>query len=276
MNYEKHYNKLIENCRNRIEEPEYSENHHIVPRCQGGKDVDDNIVAMKPEEHFVAHQLLCKLYPTNHALAKAVAGMCRSSSKNPRTNKWYSWIRKRYSASVSGENNSSAKFTNTEVTDIYHSTVHMDTLAIQYGVTRHNIITIKRKVYYRCVTKDIQELPGHCEEDTGPGKNRPIPVDLIPDIFYDTGDYAHFLKKYGATANVVRNIKRKTSYKKITSGLKSPGQVKRYNLTYDMVNAVHDAAGTYAEIADRFDMHYNTVRNIKGRYSRVYNIWEDF
>lgn len=175
-----------------------------------------------------------------------------------------------------GENNPSAKFTNAQVLEIYHSDEHMDVLAKRYGVKRNNIITIKRKIYYRSVTKDITELPGHCKEDTGPGKNIPIPVDLIEEIFYDTGDYDHFWTKYRATANVVRNIKRKKSYKSITSKLGEPGQVKRYKLTQDMVNEVHEAEGGYAEIAEKYGIHCNTVRNIKGRYSRAYNIWEDF
>jgi hypothetical protein len=216
------------------------------------------------------------MHPKNKKLLAALSGMCRSSSKNPRNNKWYGWIRRRYSDGVSGENNPSAKFTNDQVLEIYHSNEHMDVLAERFHVTRYNIITIKRKIYYRSVTKDIKTLPGHCPEDTGKGKNRPIPVDLIEEIFYDTGSYDDFYQKYGATRNVVRNIKKKSSYKRITSKLGEPGQVKRYGLTYDTINEIHEAEGSNTEIAEKYGIHYNTVRNIKGNYSRVYNIWEEF
>jgi len=278
MNYEKHYNKLIQRCKDRTEVPEYVERHHIVPRCMGGKDVISNMVALTPEEHFVAHQLLYKMHPDNKKLLSAVSKMCSSSSKNPRTNKWYGWIRRRYSESVAGENNPSAKFTNAQVLEIYHSDEHMDILAERYGVLRYNIITIKRKIYYRNVTKDISELPGYCEEDSGKGKNIPIPIDLISEIFYDTGDYDHFWKKYRASEVVVRNIKRRKTSKSITSKLTGdPGQVKRYKLTNDMVQEVYYAKGTPAEIAEKYGIHYNTVRNIKGKYnSRAHHIWEEF
>lgn len=277
MNYNKHYEMLIAKCKNRkLPDTEYTETHHIIPRCLDGDNSDDNLVIMKPEEHFVAHQLLCKMHPGNHGLAKAVSAMCRSSSKNPRNNKWYSWIRKRYSASVAGENNHSAKFTNEQVLEIYHSCEHMDILAERYNVKRYNIITIKRKIFYSSVTKDIKVLPGYCPTDTGPGKTRPIPLDLIKEIYLDTGDYEHFLTTYGVSENVVKGIKQRRSFKKYTNDLGEPGQVKRHKLTNDMVAAIRSDTRPYTEIAEEYGMHYNTVRNIKGKYSRAFNIWDEF
>lgn len=276
MDYRKHYELLIQKCKNRKLSPaEYTEKHHIIPRCMGGDNTDENLAVMKPEEHFVAHQLLCKIYPNNYALAKAISTMCRSSSKNPRNNKWYSWLRKRYSQSVSGENNSSAKFTNEQVLEIYHSCEHMDTLAKKYNVTRYNIITIKRKIYYRSVTKDIKTLPGHCPSDVGPGKVRPIPIDIIKEIYLDSGDFKYFEEKYGASERVVRGIKSKRTFKKHTADLGDPGQVKRFSLSNNDIVKIREDTRSNSEIAKDYGIHYNTVRNIKGRYTRT-QIWDDY
>jgi hypothetical protein len=274
MDYQKHYDKLMEKGRNRNLKDQYTERHHIVPRCHGGSDNVENLVALTPEEHFVAHQLLVKIYPLDKKLMNALSKMCSSSSKNPRTNKWYGWIRKRYSESVAGENNPSAKFTNEQVIEIYYSSEDLDILCKKYNCIRYNIISIKRKIYYRNVTKDIKELPGFPEKCGS--TTFPIPIDLIEDIFYDTGDYEYFYEKYRATKVVVRNIKKKISFKKITSKLGIPGQVKRYGLTQDMVSEIFRATGTNKEIAEKYGIHYNTVRNIKGKYSRAFNMWEEF
>ena len=144
MDYKKIYEQLITKGSNRkCEKDTYYEKHHIIPKCLGGTDADINLVNLTAEEHFVAHQLLAKIYPDNNKLMSALSKMCSSSSKNKRTNKWYGWIRKRYALSVSAENNPAAKFTNTEVVHIYQSSEDMDLLAEKYKCSRYNIITIK-------------------------------------------------------------------------------------------------------------------------------------
>jgi NUMOD3 motif len=60
MNYQKIYNNLISRANSRIVE-DYVEKHHIIPRCLGGTDSKENIVNLYPEEHYLAHLLLCKL-----------------------------------------------------------------------------------------------------------------------------------------------------------------------------------------------------------------------
>lgn len=105
MNYFNHYNKLISKSKNRILET-FTEKHHVVPKCMGGSDDPDNIVALTPEEHFVAHQLLTKMYPENRALAQAAMMM----TANRPSNKVYGWLRKRHAKAMSesqtGEGNS--------------------------------------------------------------------------------------------------------------------------------------------------------------------------
>lgn len=96
MNYGKHYDLLIDRAKNRKYDG-YVEYHHIVPRCLGGTDDKDNLVALTPEEHYVAHQLLVKIYPGNHALVKAAAMMVPDRPSN----KLYGWIRKKLAVAMS-------------------------------------------------------------------------------------------------------------------------------------------------------------------------------
>ena len=65
MNYKKIYDSLIERGKNRNLN-EYGEKHHIVPKCLGGSNKKENLVKLTPEEHYVAHQLLVKIYPNNN------------------------------------------------------------------------------------------------------------------------------------------------------------------------------------------------------------------
>ena len=99
MNYVKHYTALIERAQNRSILPGiYFEIHHIIPRCMGGPDSLENLVKLFPEEHYVAHQILVKIYPTNDKLLSAVIVM-GGKKKNRKccNNKTYSWLKKRLS-----------------------------------------------------------------------------------------------------------------------------------------------------------------------------------
>lgn len=95
MNYSKHYYNLINRAKSRILEG-YVEKHHIIPKCLGGNDAASNIVILTPEEHFVAHQLLIKIYPNNEKLVYAVNMMCVKTTKQQRNNKMYAWLKKKY------------------------------------------------------------------------------------------------------------------------------------------------------------------------------------
>ena len=68
MNYEHHYNLLIERDFARSISG-YSENHHIIPKCMGGSDDESNLVKLTAEEHYIAHLLLVKMYPNSHRLS---------------------------------------------------------------------------------------------------------------------------------------------------------------------------------------------------------------
>lgn len=45
------------------------ERHHIKPRCLGGDKLEgSNVALLTPREHYIAHKLLVKMYPSNHKL----------------------------------------------------------------------------------------------------------------------------------------------------------------------------------------------------------------
>lgn len=100
MNYSFHYSCLILRARNRILDG-YTEIHHILPRCIGGNDNLTNLVALTPEEHFVAHQLLIKIYPGVDKLVFAAKMMTIGNSNHRRGNKLYGWLRRRFIENIS-------------------------------------------------------------------------------------------------------------------------------------------------------------------------------
>jgi hypothetical protein len=101
MDYKKIYDSLINRGKNRLTSGNiYYESHHIIPRCMNGNDEQNNLVYLTPEEHYVAHQLLVKIYPNNSKLAHAANMMC----VNRTTNKLYGWIRRRLSESMKHNN----------------------------------------------------------------------------------------------------------------------------------------------------------------------------
>ena len=57
--YKSWYNSIIQKAKNRTIST-YKEKHHILPRCLGGKDNQENLVELTAREHFIIHMLLCK------------------------------------------------------------------------------------------------------------------------------------------------------------------------------------------------------------------------
>lgn len=104
MNYKNIYNKLIYKAQQRNFN-DVTENHHIIPRCLGGSDEISNLVNLTPEEHYLAHQLLVKIYPNEPKLVFA-ANMMTVGRPN---NKVYGWLKRKYYENLSNqfsENNS--------------------------------------------------------------------------------------------------------------------------------------------------------------------------
>jgi len=91
MDYQRHYDILVNRARNR-KLTSYFEKHHVIPRCLGGGDEAENIVKLTAEEHYVAHQLLVKIHPGNRKLVFAAWMMCNGKKRN---NKRYAWLKRK-------------------------------------------------------------------------------------------------------------------------------------------------------------------------------------
>ena len=100
MNYKNIYNSLILKGQSlhtirevqRLDDACF-ENHHIIPRCMGGSNDFLNLVYLTPEEHFLAHQLLIKIYPKVYSLYLSVQIMI-GSGKYAKNNKSYGRIKR--------------------------------------------------------------------------------------------------------------------------------------------------------------------------------------
>jgi len=68
--YTRLYISIIERARTRIID-DYTESHHVIPKCLGGSNLKDNIVRLTAREHFLCHLLLTKMND-NHLLKFAV------------------------------------------------------------------------------------------------------------------------------------------------------------------------------------------------------------
>jgi hypothetical protein len=90
--YTVRYEKLIENAKNRIfPENEYGEVHHIIPRCFGGLDTDDNKVKLYAREHYIAHLFLWKMSmtPKMHNKMSMALHVMVNGSGNQKQNRDY-------------------------------------------------------------------------------------------------------------------------------------------------------------------------------------------
>lgn len=83
MDYKKHYINLIKSRLNRtIDTNCYYEKHHIIPKCWGGTNNNENIIKLTAREHYIAHWLLYRLRPTSNGTALAFWKMTLPNSKN--------------------------------------------------------------------------------------------------------------------------------------------------------------------------------------------------
>ncbi len=80
MDYNKIYYQIIKRGNNRKLEG-YIEKHHIIPKCIGGSDDEDNIVELTAREHFLCHMLLCEIYPKEYKLKHALFLMAIGKNK---------------------------------------------------------------------------------------------------------------------------------------------------------------------------------------------------
>ena len=109
-----HYNNLMVKNKNTRKIKGETARHHSVPESffinrtrntnkpghlAGNPDALENLVFLSHRAHFIAHQLLTKIYPTNQAMTYA-AHLMRGNIKN---GKEYSWLKNQYSTMLSSD-----------------------------------------------------------------------------------------------------------------------------------------------------------------------------
>lgn len=93
-----HYWKLCSRAMQRELDVEiYTENHHIFPKCKYGNN--NFVVKLTAGEHFIAHQLLVKMFPKNRKLIYAARMMTINDPRSQKriNNKLYGWLKEKYS-----------------------------------------------------------------------------------------------------------------------------------------------------------------------------------
>ena len=91
------YNNFISALKGQVVEG-YSEKHHIVPRSHGGSNKKDNLIALTPRQHFIAHRMLWKAY--GGSMARAYFMMSATGKYGKIGSKTYSMAREEYSKQV--------------------------------------------------------------------------------------------------------------------------------------------------------------------------------
>ena len=85
--YEEFINNILDNRGRFGCDDEYHERHHILPKCLGGTNSEDNLIDLFAKEHYEAHRLLALENPNNDKLI--YAWWCMSTMKSKFTNERY-------------------------------------------------------------------------------------------------------------------------------------------------------------------------------------------
>jgi hypothetical protein len=105
MNYEKIYKLIIQKAKseNRIKYSHYLrkksnilpyyESHHIIPRCLGGIDDEENLVLLTAREHYVCHKLLTYIYEKHRGIALAFFRMTHDKQNRKVTSRDYEYAK---------------------------------------------------------------------------------------------------------------------------------------------------------------------------------------
>lgn len=98
------YTKIYESLTSKNAKSDYTEVHHIVPKCMGGSNDKSNLVRLTAREHYLAHRLLTKIYPKNPSIWHAFACMSRVKRERKYTSLQYEMMKKSRSKAMSMDN----------------------------------------------------------------------------------------------------------------------------------------------------------------------------
>ena len=94
LTYEEFINNILETRGRFACGEEYHERHHIVPRCMGGTNDENNLIDLFAKEHYEVHRLLALENPDEEGLL--YAWWCMSTSTNEYTKERYKLTAEEY------------------------------------------------------------------------------------------------------------------------------------------------------------------------------------
>lgn len=226
-----------------------------------GYYLDVNILQRDAIEFSIKHNIVESKEWANHIVENGISGGDNSSCFTEES-------RKKIANSNKGINNPRSKLTESQVIEIYHSFEPPEKLKEKFKVGTGQIFGIKRKIYYKDITESITDFPGMYK---GKKKIRYILQEAqIIDIFLKEETYEYFKQVHNASRQVVKNIKSRVSYKKVTEHLTTPGCVKKYNLTNQNTVDIFYSKKSLSELASQYGVHLETIRNIKNATTRKF------
>lgn len=127
---------------------EYHERHHIVPKCMGGGNEEENLIDLFAREHFEAHRLLALENPDDDGLVYAWWCMAHYKSDNQQryelTSEEYEEARTSYieklSIMMSGENNH------------FYGKHHSEEMKEYFSITRKGNVRSKNSIEKQKIT----------------------------------------------------------------------------------------------------------------------------
>ena len=113
MSYQEFINNILQTRGRFMNDNEYHERHHIIPRCKNGTDDKDNLIDLFAREHFIAHKLLAEENMDDDKLVHAYMLMAFVKDNNQKryelTPEEYEEARRIHSERFSGGKNPSSK-----------------------------------------------------------------------------------------------------------------------------------------------------------------------
>lgn len=146
MNYQKHYDLLIEKAKTRILEG-YVERHHIIPKCFGGSNEPENLVNLTAKEHFIAHLLLYKMQSSKRKRHQMLTAVVMMKGKHMKNSRLFEQARidfsKMHSQSISGENHPMYGTSRTGEDNPFYGKTHNEDTRKKLSEARSGMIVAK-------------------------------------------------------------------------------------------------------------------------------------
>ena len=185
----------------------YTEGHHILPKCMGGKDNKDNIIILFPEEHYYCHKLLAIENPDVKSLQFAWWLMCHKTDGD--TKRYYKVSVKDYAEAQSRAALLSQQMNGKPVVELISGTIYPsaeEAARLLKIIQASNITTCCKgraksaNGYQFCYLEDY--LMGNYEIKTR-GNNKRI-IDIDTGEVYESAKEAS--EKLGVNATKIRDV----------------------------------------------------------------------